>query len=62
VRRSQYQAPAAQAVASSTWNHEYMPCAPSGRQITEIQVEKAAISAMARGDCASADITASGQV
>lgn len=62
ARCNQYHAAAAQEVASATWNHEYMPWAPSGRQITVIHVEKAAMSAMARGDWASAAITASGHV
>ena len=39
-----------------------MPCDPSGLKITMIQVEKPAIAAIPAGDCASEDITASGQV
>lgn len=59
---SEYQAAAAHAVASTTWIHEYMPWAPSGFQITVIQVESPAITAIACRDCASAATTASGQV
>jgi hypothetical protein len=39
-----------------------MPCAPSGFQITVIQVEKPTISAIAGRACASAATTANGQV
>ena len=59
---SEYHATAAQAVASSTWIHEYMPWLPSGLKITMIQVENPAITAMACLLWASADSTASGQV
>jgi hypothetical protein len=48
-------------VASDTWIHEYMPCAPSGFQITVIHVETPAITAIAGRDCASAATTAKGQ-
>ena len=59
---SEYHATAAHAVASSTWIHEYIPCAPSGFQITVIHVDRPAITAMACRDCVSAAATASGQV
>jgi hypothetical protein len=59
---SEYQAAAAHPVASSTCIHEYMPWAPSGFQITVIHVERAANTAIACRDCASAATTASGQV
>ena len=52
----------AQAVANATCSHEYIPCEPSGLKITMIQVENPAISATAGRDCASAEITARGQV
>lgn len=57
-----YHAATAHAVASATCSQEYIPCAPSGLKITMIQVEKPAISAIARWDCASTEATASGQV
>lgn len=59
---SEYHAPAAQAVASSTCGHEYMPCAPSGFQITVIHVDKPAMIAIDRLPCVKAEMTASGQV
>jgi hypothetical protein len=39
-----------------------MPCAPSGFQITVIQVDRPAMIAMELPLCASAAMTASGQV
>ena len=61
-RYSEYHAARAHAVASRTWIHEYIPCDPSGLKITMIQVENPAIAAIQPRDCASEDITASGQV
>lgn len=52
----------AQAVASSTWINEYIPCDPSGLKITMIQVENPAIPAIQPRDWVNEDITASGQV
>jgi hypothetical protein len=49
-------------VASITWIHVYMPCAPSGFQITVIHVERPAITAIDCRVCVSAAATASGQV
>jgi len=56
-----YHASSAELVAMPTWIHEYMPCAPSGRKITMIQVETPAIAAIARRDWASEATTASDQ-
>jgi hypothetical protein len=59
---SEYHARVAAVVAKITCVHEYMPCAPSGFQITVIQVDRPAITAIARRLCANAATTASGHV
>src|SRR6516225_7732744 len=61
ARYSVYQAARAQAVATETCSHEYMPCDPSGLKITMTQVDKPAMTATARRDWASGAATASGQ-
>ena len=57
-----HHATAAHANDSSTCGHEYIPCAPSGFQITVIHVDRPAMIAIDRRLWASAATTASGQV